>query len=225
MDGGAKTPTTFPSSSHPACHVHTHNLLTRACSFVRVPSCHPCILRSPLSLSTSICPSASPFLFFLLLLFEQHTELDNLIAMQNLRNSANKGSNDAYDVHTSLTKGRSPTLRHVSRTDRVGLDLLFDWIILESVIQVKIVDAQNQLADILTKGSFTRDRWDRLHRLFVMVGPSVFSHSHLRNFLVRIDEVMSTRHMHGNDEELSRGVATSRPERSLIADIAITPRK
>ena len=34
---------------------------------------------------------------------EQHTELDNLIIMQhNLRTSA-KGSNDAYDVHTSLT--------------------------------------------------------------------------------------------------------------------------
>ena len=36
---------------------------------------------------------------------EQHTELDNLITMQsNLRNSA-KGSNDAHDVHTSLTQG------------------------------------------------------------------------------------------------------------------------
>ena len=35
--------------------------------------------------------------------FEQHTELDNLITMQNLRTSANKESNDAYDVHTSLT--------------------------------------------------------------------------------------------------------------------------
>ena len=34
--------------------------------------------------------------------FEQHTELDNLIAMQNLRTSANKGSNEAYDVSTSL---------------------------------------------------------------------------------------------------------------------------
>ena len=32
--------------------------------------------------------------------FEQHTELDNL---QNLRTSANKGSNDAYDVSVSLT--------------------------------------------------------------------------------------------------------------------------
>ena len=33
---------------------------------------------------------------------EQHIELDNLITMQNLRTSANKGSNDAYDVQ-SLT--------------------------------------------------------------------------------------------------------------------------
>ena len=43
------------------------------------------------------------FHFFLLMHFEQHTELDNLITMQNLRTSANKGSNVAYDVHTSLT--------------------------------------------------------------------------------------------------------------------------
>ena len=35
--------------------------------------------------------------------FEQHTELDNLIAMQSLRTSANKESDDAYDVSTSLT--------------------------------------------------------------------------------------------------------------------------
>ena len=41
--------------------------------------------------------------FFPLLHFELHTELDNLIAMQNLRTSANKGSNDAYDVSVSLT--------------------------------------------------------------------------------------------------------------------------
>ena len=36
--------------------------------------------------------------------FEQHTELGNLITMQsNLRTSA-KGSNDAYDVSSSLTR-------------------------------------------------------------------------------------------------------------------------
>ena len=43
-------------------------------------------------------------LFFPLMHFEEHTELDNLIAMQNLRTSANKGSNDAYDVSVSLTE-------------------------------------------------------------------------------------------------------------------------
>ena len=44
------------------------------------------------------------FHFPLLMHPEQNAELDNLITMQhNLRTSANKGSNDAYDVHTSLT--------------------------------------------------------------------------------------------------------------------------
>ena len=42
--------------------------------------------------------------FFLLLHFELHTEFDNLIAMQNLRTSADKESNDAYDVSVSLTE-------------------------------------------------------------------------------------------------------------------------
>ena len=42
-------------------------------------------------------------LVFPLMHFEQHTELDNLITMKNMRTSANKGSNDAYDVDTSLT--------------------------------------------------------------------------------------------------------------------------
>ena len=52
-------------------------------------------LSSPSSLSTSTCPSPSSSFFFPLLHFELHTELDNLVTMQNLRTSANKGSNDA----------------------------------------------------------------------------------------------------------------------------------
>ena len=47
------------------------------------------------------------FFSFHLLHFELHTELDNLIAIHNLRNSANKESDDAHDVHTSLT-GKEP---------------------------------------------------------------------------------------------------------------------
>ena len=45
----------------------------------------------------------SPLFFFPLLHFELHTELDKLMAMQNMRTSANKGSNDAYDVSGSFT--------------------------------------------------------------------------------------------------------------------------
>ena len=56
-----------------------------------------------------------------------------------------------------IIKGRSPTMRHVSRTHRVALDWLFDRINLDPKIQIKYIDTKNQLADILTKGNFTRD--------------------------------------------------------------------
>ena len=45
----------------------------------------------------------------------------------------------------------------VSRTHRVALDWLFDRINLDTRIQIKHVDTENQLADMLTKGNFTRD--------------------------------------------------------------------
>ena len=57
-------------------------------------------------------------------------------------------------------------MRHVSRTHRVALDWLFDRINLESKIQIKYIDTKNQLADILTKGNFTRDEWNHLLCLF-----------------------------------------------------------
>ena len=57
-------------------------------------------------------------------------------------------------------------MRHVSRTHRVALDLLFDRINLDPKIQIKYIDTKNQLADILTKGNFTRDEWNHLLCLF-----------------------------------------------------------
>ena len=65
-----------------------------------------------------------------------------------------------------IIKGRSPTMRHVSRTHRVALDWLFDRINLDPMIQIKYIDTKNQLADILTKGNFTRDEWNHLLNLF-----------------------------------------------------------
>ena len=65
-----------------------------------------------------------------------------------------------------IMKGRSPTMRHVSRTHRVALHWLFDQINLEPKIQIKYIDTKNQLADILTKVNFTRDEWNHLLTLF-----------------------------------------------------------
>ena len=73
---------------------------------------------------------------------------------------------DNEAVIKMIIKGRSPTMRHVSRTYRVALDWLFDRINLDPKIQIKYIDTKNQLADILTKGNFTRDDWNHLLNLF-----------------------------------------------------------
>ena len=73
---------------------------------------------------------------------------------------------DNEAVIKMIIKGRSPTMRHVSRTHRVALDWLFDRIDLHTKIQIKYIDTKNQLADILTKGNFTRDEWNHLLNLF-----------------------------------------------------------
>ena len=73
---------------------------------------------------------------------------------------------DNEAVIKRITKGRSPKMRHVSRTHTVALDWLFDRINLDPKIQIEYVDAEHQLADILAKGSFTRDEWNNLLNLF-----------------------------------------------------------
>ena len=73
---------------------------------------------------------------------------------------------DNEAVIKMVMKGRSPTMRHVSRTHRVALDWLFDRINLDPKIQIKYIDTKNQLADILTKVNFARDEWNHLLTLF-----------------------------------------------------------
>ena len=73
---------------------------------------------------------------------------------------------DHEAVIKMIIKERSPTMRHVSRTHRVALHWLFDRINLDSKIQITYIDTKNQLADILTKGNFTRDEWNHLLSLF-----------------------------------------------------------
>ena len=73
---------------------------------------------------------------------------------------------DNEEVIKMIIKGRSPTMRHVSRTHRVAPDLSFDRIYLGTKIQVRYIDTKHQIADILTKGNFTRDEWNHLLHLF-----------------------------------------------------------
>ena len=51
-------------------------------------------------------------------------------------------------------KGRSPTMRHVSRTHRVALDWPFDRIYLDPKIKIKYIDTKNQLGRHLDQKEF-----------------------------------------------------------------------
>ena len=112
---------------------------------------------------------------------------------------------DNEAVIKMIIKGRSPTMRHVSRTHRVALDWLPDRINLDPKIQIKYTDTKNQLADILTKGNFTRDEWNHLLCLFNI--------GHFSS--TNCSEVMSKRTQKDADEE--RVTAKSKPMMNLVS--------
>ena len=58
---------------------------------------------------------------------------------------------DNEAVIKMIIKGRSPTMRLVSRTHSVALDWLLDRINLDTKIQIKYIDTKNQLADIFNQ--------------------------------------------------------------------------
>ena len=102
-------------------------------------------------------------------------------------------------------KGRSPTMRHVSRTHRVALDWLFDRINVDPKIQIKYIDTKNQLADMLTNGNFPREKWNHLLCLFNI---SLFSSTNCSG-------VMSKRMQEESGEE--RVTAKSKPMMNLVS--------
>ena len=114
---------------------------------------------------------------------------------------------DNEAVIKMIIKGRSPTMRHVSRTHRVALDWLFDRINLDPKILIKYIDTKNQLADILTKGNFTRDEWNHLLCLFNI--------GHFSSTVC--SEAIAKRVQQDSGEE--RVTAKSRPMMSLIARV------
>ena len=101
---------------------------------------------------------------------KSHNKIDVIQDIDSVPSNVQSASQEALlyvfedneAVIKMIMKGRSPTMRHVSRTHRVALDWLFDRINLDPKIQIKYIDTKNQLADILTKGNFTRDEWNHL---------------------------------------------------------------
>ena len=93
---------------------------------------------------------------------KSHNKIDVIQDIDSVPSNVQSASREALlyvfqdneAVIKMIMKGRSPTMRHVSRTHRVALDWLFDRINLDPKIQIKYIDAKNQLADILTKGEF-----------------------------------------------------------------------
>ena len=94
-------------------------------------------------------------------------------------------------------------MRHVSRTHRVALDWLY------TKIQIKYIDTKNQLADMLTKGNFTRDEWSHLLCLFNI--------SHFSSITGL--EAMSKRTQKDAGEE--RVTAKSKPMMNLVSRYSV----
>ena len=107
-------------------------------------------------------------------------------------------------VTKMIIKGRSPTMRHVSRTHRAAFDWLFDRINLDPKIPIQYVDTKNQLADMLT----TRYEWDHLLRLLNIMNFPMFSCSHFLSN--RKQSIMSKRAQESTSKEGS-AVAKPRP--------------
>ena len=137
-------------------------------------------------------------------------DLDNVdFISSNVNSSRQETLLYVFEVNEAvikmIIKGRSPTMRHVSRTHRVALVRLFGRINLDPKIQIKYIDTKNQLADKLTMGNFTRDEWNHLLCLFNI--------SHLSS--TNCSEVRSKRTQKDAGEE--RVTAKSKPMMNLVS--------
>ena len=137
-------------------------------------------------------------------------DLDNVDFVPSNVNSSRQEAllyvfEDNGAVIKMIIKGRRPTMRHVSRTHRVALDWLFDRINLDPKIEIKYIDTKNKLADILTKGQFTRDD-GIIFCVCLKLAISVLS---------ECSEVMSKRTQKDSGEE--RVIEKSKPMMNLVS--------
>ena len=112
---------------------------------------------------------------------------------------------DYEAVIKMIKKGRRPTMRHDPEPTELLLIVFFDTITLVPKIQIKYIDTQNQLADILTKGNFRCDEWNLLCLL------NISNFSSVNNF-----EAMSTK-IAQEDSGEERVTAKSKPMMNLVS--------
>ena len=116
-----------------------------------------------------------------------------------------------------IMKARSPFMRHVSRTQRITLDLFFDRINFDLKIQIRYVVTKNQLTDILTKGSFSEDEWNNLLRLKDIMTVCTFPRSHFTHFVSDFSKKSRSMSKRGQEQKFAEGsaVTESKPIRSI----------
>ena len=107
---------------------------------------------------------------------------------------------DNEAVIKMIIKGRSPTLRHVSRTHRDVLDWLFDRINLDSKIQSKYIDTKKPTRRHTDQGKF--------HTWWMV---ALFNISHFSS--TECSEVMSKR----TQKDLGEVTANSKPMMNLVS--------
>ena len=111
--------------------------------------------------------------------------------------------NDA--VIKMTIKGRSPALRHVPRTHRIDLDWLFERIREDPGVAMRYVNTKFQIADLLTKGSFSSWQWKALCELAQVVPPS--------NSVAEAVPAQSARGDPGGDSEKTKKAEKTRLEK------------
>ena len=82
---------------------------------------------------------------------------------------------------TKKNNGRCSALRDAC-THRVELNVLYDRINVDPMIQVKYVNTTQQLAEFLAKGSNTEDRWTQLTMLVINMTHTTFIQRNLSVF-------------------------------------------
>ena len=113
---------------------------------------------------------------------------------------------DNEAVIKMIIKGRSPTMRHVSRTHCVALDSLYDRINLDPQIRIRYIDTKHQFANKLTNGNCTRDEWNNLLHFF-----------NISHFLLNLllSEFQLDK-LHGNDGEQDARTGRRQQDRGKV---------